>query len=270
MNAAIGVWTLVLGGWVLPGVYEPVAQPDSPAYRPSSAESGLQPGGSTRGPVAEGQQRGGYGQGPQQGMRSGDLDQDILTLPFAPTHPSAGSDVLPFGSPTVNVPTPGAHSQPQPAAGETPRSYRGSVGFGATPTTGRRPVGARTGPTRQANIQSPFAPQSLNRRGLGQAGGVGSSFGSNKPFADYRQAPAISPYMNLFRTDNAYGTIDNYSTLVRPRISQRSMNTRVGGAIRGLQSTTRALDFQTRGVQGASGQPRYMNYGGYYPGLSGR
>ena len=58
----------------------------------------------------------------------------------------------------------------------------------------------------------------------------------NKPFSQYRAAPAVSPYMNLFRDDTNFGRVDNYNTLVRPMVEQRNANLQVGGAIHGLQT----------------------------------
>ena len=106
---------------------------------------------------------------------------------------------------------------------------------------------------------------------LGPTGGLSTGSGAfgglNKPFSDYREASPISPYMNLYRQDNSLGTVNNYYSLVKPQIDQRNANRRMGSAIRGLQSTTRALDVQTRGIMGTSGQRYHMNYGGYYPGF---
>ncbi len=38
-----------------------------------------------------------------------------------------------------------------------------------------------------------------------------------KAFAGFQQQSGVSPYMNLYRRDNL-GTIDNYTTLVRPQL----------------------------------------------------
>jgi len=156
-------------------------------------------------------------------------------------------------------------AQPPPPTGGAARSY--SPGRSAASTGYRRPSPSsiRPGPTRTANIPSPYTSALQNFYGSSSRQVTAQSRqGPDKPFAEYRQAPAVSPYMNLFRTDNLQGTVDNYYTLVKPRIDQRNANVRVKGAIRGLQSTTRNLELQSRGYYG---QGYHMNYGGYYPGL---
>ena len=45
-----------------------------------------------------------------------------------------------------------------------------------------------------------------------------------KPFENYVRPSPVSPYMQLFRGDNAGGTIDNYSTFVKPLLLQQQMN----------------------------------------------
>ena len=49
----------------------------------------------------------------------------------------------------------------------------------------------------------------------------------------------VSPYMQLFRNDTAGGTIDNYTTLVRPQLQQQRMNQQFGTDIWGLQRDAR-------------------------------
>ena len=135
---------------------------------------------------------------------------------------------------------------------------------------------------------------------------LSSAWTPQKAFANY-QAPSsgVSPYMNLFRTGTNNGTIDNYTTLVRPALQQQTANQTFGNDIFGLQRTERLqgaalqqIDRNPRTLQGAgtpqyyinSGMPQpYMtygygantyggygtnfggygtnNYGGYYPGL---
>ena len=87
-------------------------------------------------------------------------------------------------------------------------------------------------------------------------------------------SPGVSPYMNLFRNDTNGGTIDNYSTFVRPALDQRSMNQQFNMDIYGLERNARlqnrALQQMDRGGPRAPqsiGTPQfYMNYGNYYPG----
>jgi len=91
-----------------------------------------------------------------------------------------------------------------------------------------------------------------------------------KPFSGYRQASGISPYMNLFRNGTDNGTVDNYTTLVRPQLDQRYLNQQYGRDIRGLQTDARLQGSsiqqinQSRQLQGISTPQFYMNYGSYY------
>jgi hypothetical protein len=56
-----------------------------------------------------------------------------------------------------------------------------------------------------------------------------------KPFANTRSSPAVSPYMNLFRNDTNGGTVNNYNTFVVPQLDQGRFNQRVAGQIGGLR-----------------------------------
>ena len=82
----------------------------------------------------------------------------------------------------------------------------------------------------------------------------------------------VSPYMNLFRNGNGGGTIDNYSTLVRPELEQRRANQKFGNDINGLEINSRVQGFhinqlnrETQNLQGVKAQQYFMNYGDYYP-----
>jgi autotransporter-associated beta strand protein len=49
-----------------------------------------------------------------------------------------------------------------------------------------------------------------------------TTLGIAKPFSNYAASPAVSPWMNLYRNGTANGTIDNYTTLVRPELAQQA------------------------------------------------
>jgi hypothetical protein len=112
--------------------------------------------------------------------------------------------------------------------------------------------------------------------GLDQSRGVQSAANpaviappvGQKPFAGYQPPGGVSPYMNLFRSGTDNGTIDNYTSLVRPQLNQQYLNQQYGHDIRGLQSDTRlqnqAIMNQSRQLQGVSTPQFYQNYGGYY------
>ncbi len=97
---------------------------------------------------------------------------------------------------------------------------------------------------------------------------------STKPFANFTPSSPISPYMNLFRTDTTFGTIDNYNSRVRPLLAQQRVNQQTGNRIRSLQLQSRTrgtqirqLGQQTQLLQGTARPPAFMDYGGYYPSL---
>ena len=82
----------------------------------------------------------------------------------------------------------------------------------------------------------------------------------------------ISPYMNLFRTGTNNGTIDNYTTMVRPQLDQRRANQQFGADINNLENSSRVQGFhinqlnrETQNLQGVKAQQYFMNYGDYYP-----
>ena len=100
-----------------------------------------------------------------------------------------------------------------------------------------------------------------------------------KPFANARPfASGVSPYMGLFRNDTNGGTIDNYSTLVRPALDQRSMNQQFNLDIYGLERNARLQNRalqdidrynQSRSHRKASAHRSFTgSFGGYYPDLA--
>ena len=64
-----------------------------------------------------------------------------------------------------------------------------------------------------------------------------------KPFSNYRSAPTVSPYMNLFRVD---GTDFDYQTLVLPMLNQQEFNQR--------QQRTNLRQYQTNVQQQQTNQ----------------
>jgi len=105
---------------------------------------------------------------------------------------------------------------------------------------------------------------------IGGAGGLVPPTG-DKAYSTYRPGSGVSPWMNLFRRDSL-GTVDNYTSLVRPELDQRKTNQQVRGDISGLQRNTRMqgmslqqINQQNRTLQGVGTPQFYMNYGNYYP-----
>ncbi len=78
--------------------------------------------------------------------------------------------------------------------------------------------------------------------------------------------------MNLFRTDDDFGRVDNYSTLVAPFVEQRTVNQHLGTGLRGLDRNSRLqgsainrLDRKTQTMQGVATPQFYQNFHGYFP-----
>ena len=60
-----------------------------------------------------------------------------------------------------------------------------------------------------------------------------------KPFSDYRASSVYSPYMSLFRSDNASRGVNNYYEYVKPRLDAQQQSQQVSRDIQGLQETAR-------------------------------
>ena len=107
----------------------------------------------------------------------------------------------------------------------------------------------------------------------------------SKPFEDYHRKSAYSPYMSLFRTQDADRGINNYYSYVKPYFDQSHQNRRVNKQISGLQNSSR---YQNLSIEQINQQNRarqrpgnvipgenvpqrmpatYMNLQQYYPGL---
>jgi hypothetical protein len=88
---------------------------------------------------------------------------------------------------------------------------------------------------------------------------------ADKAFSGYQAPSGVSPWMNLFRRDSL-GTVDNYTTLVRPQLEQNYMNRQVGRDIRGLEQSSRTqminmqqLRRENQTLQGVATPQFYMN-----------
>ncbi len=98
--------------------------------------------------------------------------------------------------------------------------------------------------------------------------GGGTSVPLQKPFGDYSPAPSVSPYINLYRPEGAFGAAGNYYSLVRPMVQQQQVNRQLSRQLNQMRS---AMSTGTRSVgrTGAIGG-YFMNYYGFYPGLGSR
>ena len=154
-------------------------------------------------------------------------------LPTAPTEPAQPG-------------TPGMPEMPQPpTAGEAaaPGRPAGRDGSGCRLAVSHAPTYRRsTGPQPRQASYSSYAALEQQRQLAGMA--AYRSFAPPPPpekvYAGTQVASSgVSPYMQLFRNDTAGGTIDNYTTLVRPQLQQQRMNQQFGTDLWGLQRDAR-------------------------------
>ena len=288
MNVAIGICTMVMGGWVLPS-FNPLSDPMD-----SSAILGQQPSGdfgpmmpqpgagagesrSRSGSVRRGtsSQRDGFGsnRGGSRTQASSPLSGggQLPVTPFAPTDPSAAADQFPWGPPTGGT-----------GAGGEGFGQGMGIGGGTSPDPGLG-GGAYQMPRRGRPLHnryaSPHAPTRERSNSFTyRKPGAQAAVAPVKPFANRRQSSGgTSAYMGLYRDDNSRGRIDNYNTVVKPRLDQQQRNSTFNSRIQGLQTTAHgqaaAIQRIGRGTQGpqrTQSTGYYMNLGGYYPGLQNR
>jgi len=255
MTIAVALGTLLLGGWVLDASPELDESTTAESMQQQPAEAAQQP----RRPGMAGSQAGGQTGQSRKRAAAGVQPPRMQTMPMAPTDSGGGM----------------ASGQPTAPTGDI---GPGSPGFGST--TPMAPTTSRMG-----SSDSGFRPTSHSTLGaMGQLRGAQMPTGTasfmtppsampDKAFSGYRPPSGVSPYMNLFRRGDDLGTIDNYTSLVRPELEQRYMNQRLGNDIRGLQNSTRMqgmnlqhLNRETRTLQGVGTPQFYMNYGNYYSG----
>jgi hypothetical protein len=291
MQIAIAVGTLLLGGWVLDtpeetnepavpeqaapsvtppaGVTPAVTPPVTPSmgvseYQGLQGVRAMQHGRSLgRAPGESVETLRGHLKG-NQAVMAGRGGQPLSRMPLAPTEALPPGAETTLGQPAIPTAPTNTLGMPTNVSGGGARAQ----GLDLAAPTERAP--AMLGP------QGGYRATSY---GLDQSRMVQSTVNPNviappvqastaKPFAGYQTPSGQSPYMNLFRNGTDNGTIDNYTTLVRPQLNQRFLNQQFGQDIRGLQSDTRlqgqSLMNQSRQLQGVSTPQFYMNYGGYY------
>jgi hypothetical protein len=260
MYIAVAVGTFLLGGWVLdspPETEDSSAAPQAQQQQQQSpAPMPILPRDQSRGMTA-----GQRGRTPTNAMMRMQPQQQN-PMPLAPTE-SAGPDAG-MNQPTAPTsgfinPMPGQSAPMAPTERRSNMSDSGGYRPSSYSSLGSR-APSQSMPSGTASFMTPPAtavPQATATQ--------------EKAFSGYRASSGISPYMNLFRRDNG-GTVDNYTTLVRPESEQRFLNQRFGNDIRGLQNSTRTqginlqnLNQQNRTLQGVGTPQYYMNYGNYYP-----
>ena len=262
MNTAICTLSLLMGGVVLPEIVPPTGVPGVSVYQPprtdlgsSRSQAGYRPGSGYRSGGQSARSFGGRTSSPLTGTPQGTgAARQNSIAPLAPTDPSAGANRFPWGAPTAGAPT-------------------DPTGTAAGSTVGG--AGPYNMPTRARPSYAPRPSSSVRRPGPVRSGSASAgSATANKPFSGYRRQRLTSPYMQLYRSNNSYGTIDNWNELVRPALEQQQQNRQLSSDVRGLQGATRSqgLDLRTlgratQGLQGSANRQYYMNYGGYFPAL---
>lgn len=302
MNVAIATWSLVLGGWVLPSDSPPIDRPLGPTYQRPVVQSDIPRSGAGYQRPTSGYQRAGSDyQRPSAGSRrvmsssgsqspgpgagrtgepaqspapfapSPQVTRQEPQVPFPPTDPWAVSESYPWAPPTANSPQEYGAAGRGPTAGRSATPYSGTGGSGLGPYT----MPGRTRPAYQGYPS--HRSQRARSRGFDptrRAAAHSPQTRVSKPFSNYSRPRGISPWTNLYRTNNYYGTTDNYNELVRPVLEQQQANRRFGTDVSGLQSRARIqgtdirnLGRQTQRLQGTGSREYYMNLGGYYPGF---
>lgn len=273
MHIAIAVGAMLLGGVVLnttPDDEEESLQQQQQQYGESQGTPSTQQRrpamGSPEGGAMRGRQGFGGFNGQQQQPR---MQRQNAVMPMAPTEAGGMSADGGFGQPMA--PTSGS---PLMDGSRSGGSDRRSGSRSVMAPTDRRSLSSQMG----SQMGSGFRPTSsgatdqTRRMTLQNNPAVMAPPLSEKAFSGYKATSGVSPYMNLFRRDSL-GTIDNYTSLVRPELEQRNVNQQYGRDIRGLERDTRMqgsslqqLNKETRTLQGVGTPQFYQNYGNYYQG----
>jgi hypothetical protein len=277
MYVAITLGALLVGGWALDAPVEEQAAATSAAPAPNVGapiysaplnlpdrnrlQTGVSPDTVDRLRNRTGQ--GGQTPGNQQsrGQSQGTAGQ----LPYLPTErlplEAEGTQGQPM-APTANIPLPGTGG----AGGLS--TATGPIYGPLSPTSNGRGL---NGPWTPGYHPSSSAIDQQNSRAQSLGGrSVLAPTGSPKAFSGYQPTSGVSPYMNLFRRDG--GTVDNYTSLVRPQLDQRNLNQQFNRDINGLNRSAimqgamlQQLNSAARTPQGVSTPQFNMNSGGYFP-----
>jgi hypothetical protein len=194
-----------------------------------------------------------------------------VTSAINPTQPRPSPPTV--GIPLVPTPTTAPTGYGYPPAAQTfptpPTAYRALGGPPAAPTAAP-PISSGLPALPASGTPSPgYAPAAINPGVAPSPTAI-----SQKPFSGYSPPPTYSPYMNLFRTDNDRGRVNNYYSLVRPAVDQQRVNYQTQNSLQSLQTTTRVQGSQLEQLNQRTQPPRpaanpsFMNYQNYYPGLS--
>ncbi|MBN1393915.1 MAG: hypothetical protein JW959_02705 [Pirellulales bacterium] len=276
MYITIGIGTMLLGSWVLVSPVEednlrPI-QPTPPpiAAAPQSEMNANQYGG-LQGLGYQGyggfrSQEDGSRYGPRANQPPAHAQPGGTGMPASPTDSFQGAGGLPL--PPTADPASRQPPQGQTQPGAMDQAY-GSAGtqMPMAPTAAARPAPSSYSPGRSysSTMQQPSSGGGLSSFGGGSQT-TQKAFSAVNPYSS-----GVSPYMNLFRNDTSAGTIDNYTTLVRPALEQRAANQQFNMDIYGLERRARIqqhslqqMQQRERTLQGVGTPQYYMNYGGFY------
>lgn len=296
MNIALGIGALLLGGWVLNAPSDDLSSnspdsaltPSGDSTRTSKDAKQATSKGETRG--QKGDQKAdqkGKSRGSRSDLQRSNRGQANAPLPAVPTEPGRAQ----LGSKYV-MPTPPTGIG-RDAEYNAPSGYANPSGSPMTPLFPQVPTSRRAESPRNAYAPSYYYQADEQRRASTQdrysaaqrypeapLTSLYSPYAApvmpEKPFAKSQPfSSGVSPYMGLFRNDTAGGTIDNYTTFVRPQLDQRGMNQQFNVDIYGLQRNARLQQSALRQMEGNNartlqsvGTPEfYMNFGNYYPSL---
>jgi hypothetical protein len=258
MNASLAISLLVFGGWVLPEGSGTIPLDDNQGLLNSapgpSGGAGMQSSGGYNGPSFDQPLR-------QPTMRRpGATGQRSPLMPGSPTDSGMGS------------------MMPLPPTSASPVGTAGAAGgmYGAGGARSGLGLGAGAGGVRTPS--QPFASSNALATRAQTARQPASYFGgaaaNEKAFESYRHQPAVSPWSNLFRTGS--NGADNYATLVRPELEQRTLNQHFSGQIGNLRSNVwrqggnlNQLNQDVQIERGLVNPNYFINYYQYYPQAGG-
>ncbi len=230
---------------------QPLSQSTSQAYQPGS--QAYQPGS----------------QAYQPGSRQPPMNSNSV-LPVTPTEQVRSTTLAIIGMPSV--PTATLADTNIDALAEAANQARGPGGAvipGAP--TGQQTYAPRTYQSSQYNDMDQMRMQSLSNTHPGFV----PTQAIEKPLANAQlNSNGVSAWMNLYRNNHDNGVVNNYYTLVKPALDQRSMNQQFNLDIYGVERSNRIQSAELKDLNSTNqrqlqsyGTPQfYMNTGPYYPG----
>ena len=81
-----------------------------------------------------------------------------------------------------------------------------------------------------------------------------------KPFQSVQSEPVISPYMNLYRSDDSATSLPNYLTVVRPQLEQQQANRQQAAEIQKLRGQLQNLSGGGSGMPNSGSMTVHAHY----------